>query len=871
MFTIMKHRHVWISILGMLLAVLLVGCADAVKDTETINSDTSDNEGEVSQEVVEAINTWEASPVLVSMQTVIGYTSYFPDSFPWSLTPDLVVYADGLVVGRNSQYIDSLTKNSYWTAKVTPNEICYLLNQIDSVGFFNFDKDEYITPGESHLNTTQIEVQSWKTRTISVRGLDFAVYNADGGFSPSSLTETYRLLKSFPPPNAMPYEPERIGLLINQVDNDNLAKLWPLSTPDLGELADGLEPREHREFAFDGERATRIFNLFQGDWFKLFKDGGKTYMVTMRPFFPLENGSDQDEWELSTFEETPEVDITCSNQVPEVAWLTDATPPAQPDNNEQIGDNAPLEFVDSIGTHDEPGQLGSIGNIGSMVSTPQGDLLVADLNNYRLQRFALDGTVLELISLPNMLTFDMDFLSNDNLILSNSRLNTIEIRTPQGVLLQSLNPNPDGSADLIAVGLDDQIYVGEKWGESIIILNADGNIQEIWNGPSDELFVSISDIATDSFGNLFIVDDYQRVIKRLVNGEVHEFAISGTYIGVRPSGAFYITNGTSVTLYDSDGQQLTQLELEWLIEDIAIAPGGEGFIINADMRKIPNTILHYYDEEGTLLTSFGRTSLLPGQFKSHSAFSVSSLGDIWVVGDVDDPLDYWASIKQLIHLDSNHSLLNIIDDFGLECQDYSLAASSNHEVFIANPCAGTVSHIDRSGKVLAQWGESGLKTGEINLILDIVLAPNEHSIYLTDYGNNRVMQFDFEGRIIAEWNNEQLNVQEPLAIAVSADGTFFLIDGATKEIVVRSADGRTIRWMLPTSNGSPYDIAIDENEQRVYVGGSDENVYVYDWNGQYLGFLRYWDGNGVMVNVGPEGNLYRSAGFQEIQIYRPTN
>jgi DNA-binding beta-propeller fold protein YncE len=580
---------------------------------------------------------------------------------------------------------------------------------------------------------------------------------------------------------------------------------------------------------------------------------------------------------MSEFEESPRVDLTCSSLAAEVPWLTSSSTP-QEVIREPSGEQGPLEYVDSIGKQNLPGQLDII---GSAVGTLNGNLLVADISNDRLQQFALDGTVLDAFPLLGSSPYGMAFLPNGNLVIANSRLNTVEIRTLEGELMQSIDgwPPPESDyissrdeIDLLAVGLDDKIYTGEKWGNRVIILNNVGSLLEIWSGPDDNQFEMISDIATDSLGNLFVVDGiHGQVIKRSPNGEIREFTIDGSNVAPRPDGSFYISYDSSINLYDSDGEQLKQFEIGGYIEDVILAPDGSGVIIKSDIEELSDAALHFYDEDGKLVASFGTTQPLPGQFGSHIAFSVSSAGDVWVV-DSGNSLNFGTGQKHLVHLDETYSHLNTfnqIDGKELTCHDYFLAALANQTVFIADPCIGAITLVDAEGQVMEQWDEKGLESGQVNLISDIALAPNERSIYLTDMGNNRLTQFGFGGEFIEEWDSNQLGVQMPVAVDISTDGTFFLIDGATFEVVIRPQQGPPLKWMLPITYESPHDIAIDENSQRIYVGDTDVNLYTYDWNGNYLGYLNFYDSSGVMVNVGSNGLVYRSAGFQEIQVFKP--
>ncbi|MCI0399393.1 MAG: hypothetical protein L0322_31270, partial [Chloroflexi bacterium] len=223
---------------------------------------------------------WEASPVLISLQSTAGFTLY---DYAWGLTPHLLVFSDGRVFGTQWQEFDS---RLIWQATIPPAEVCNLLLQVESAGFFDFRQSDYVEPGVTDSGTTHITVQAWRTNSISAYALEFALVNDDEGYEPVSptLAETYRLLSEFQPANAQPYQPERIGLLIDLAPTDASDEIWPLSNPSLNELfAD-----DSTEVVIDGQEATEVYTLFEDSYSKIFLDGETKYWVVARPLFPHE-------------------------------------------------------------------------------------------------------------------------------------------------------------------------------------------------------------------------------------------------------------------------------------------------------------------------------------------------------------------------------------------------------------------------------------------------------------------------------------------------------------------------------------------------------------------------------------------------------
>lgn len=302
----MSSKQRLILLLGIITAVLLDAC--------------SKNEGLSTPQSTEVIYSWEAQPVLISLEIGAGYPAVF--DFIWSQTPQLVVYSDGRIVGRSSEYIDIEYKYNYWTGTVSHEEICQMLGDAYQLGFFDFKKSDYERPGQDHLLTTNILVKSWENRSVSVDGLEEAIQNFDiGGYSPPELTNTYWYLSSIRPDDAIPYSPKQVSLILNRIDEDNSAEIWPLSEPSLHELGDGLQPskglspRDYRDFLFDGNQAAEIHDIFQYDHSKLFMEGEEYFRVSYRPLFPYEIWHSKTDWgevRFTDFEYTPTVNFSCT-------------------------------------------------------------------------------------------------------------------------------------------------------------------------------------------------------------------------------------------------------------------------------------------------------------------------------------------------------------------------------------------------------------------------------------------------------------------------------------------------------------------------------------------------------------------------------
>jgi hypothetical protein len=216
-----------------------------------------------------------------------GLDSY---EYAWNLAPQLVVYSDGRVIGTEWGLIGPNWLPRYWQGVISDQELCRLLVEIDNFGFLDSDIIKFDASDYTDLETTNISIQAWKPKSVSSYGLDFSIDQEGEMINdiPLELAETYKLLSNFRSPNASPFEPERVALLIRRREDDKPAELWSLTQPKLSELTVELGETGRIEAVVEDQQAAEIFAQFRGEYTRLFWEQGQVYEVTVRPLFPLE-------------------------------------------------------------------------------------------------------------------------------------------------------------------------------------------------------------------------------------------------------------------------------------------------------------------------------------------------------------------------------------------------------------------------------------------------------------------------------------------------------------------------------------------------------------------------------------------------------
>jgi len=837
-------------------------------------------------------HTWKAEPVLINLFTSAGYTS---SSYAWSVMPNLVVYADGRVVSSEIDRQAGQTKRTVLEAQLTSDEVCSLLTQIETDGFFDVSQADYREPGITDNGTTTIEVNAWRTQALHAYALHYAVYESDAGAQvPPALATTYKRLSTYQPPNGQPYQPERIALIIRSYeDTTTAAPLWPLVQPRLGDLLN--RAGKSGEVLLEGQEARDLYALWNDDLVRTYIENAQTYQLIVRPLLPLEQYPRGSGWSPApSFAITPTVEMSCGS-VTRTPWptlsaskptlpppdVTD-TPVPTPTPNPALAVEAPLKYITSLGRHDKPGQLNGP---SGLAFGPNGEIIVGDLLNKRFEWYSPEGTLLHetVITATPISIWDFERMTDGRWYVLG--WNRVDVLSPEGQLLQTFKDWPEPPKDRgvsfstkLAVGPDGTMYIAETRGKRVVILNPAGSLKEIWTGPDNSPLDNIMSLDVDPQGNLYVAsDDQNRIVKRTTDNLVKEFQISNVeVIRVMPDESFYaVRNWATITYYAADGKLLQ----EWgdsrlhYSEDLIGAADGTVVVLSEPYPKIGPAVFRY-NATGQPLATFGDLTPQPGQFGEHYAFSASPAGDVWVVEKKNDPFSKEEPQipTRLVHISSDDQHLGTFEtvkDQPFTCDKYALAALTDQTIFLADPCAGKIQHIDAHGQVIQQWGQRGASDDQFNLIRDLTLAPDEKSLYVVDEGNGRISRFSLTGELIQAWLTKDWNIGAPIGLAVDPAGTFYLLDSTSNEIVVQPVQGNGRRWNLPNPEDAVNSIAVDATRQRIYVGGPESYLYVFDVTGSYLGAEGRSDSRGVMLETISDGHLLVSAGYDNISIYEP--
>lgn len=117
-----------------------------------------------------------------------------------------------------------------------------------------------------------------------------------------------------------------------------------------------------------------------------------------------------------------------------------------------------------------------------------------------------------------------------------------------------------------------------------------------------------------------------------------------------------------------------------------------------------------------------------------------------------------------------------------------------------------------------------------------VAVSSDGTIYVVDGVNNSIKVFDQKGRLVSSWGRNGSGdgeLQFPLGIDVDASGLVYVADTGNHRIQIFDSRGTSVgKVTMPSRNGKPpdpTDVAVDEPRNRLYVVDNDNHtILVYE-------------------------------------------
>jgi sugar lactone lactonase YvrE len=212
----------------------------------------------------------------------------------------------------------------------------------------------------------------------------------------------------------------------------------------------------------------------------------------------------------------------------------------------------------------------------------------------------------------------------------------------------------------------------------------------------------------------------------------------------------------------------------------------------------------------------------------------------------------------------------------------AVAADSNYRSYVADMFNHRVQIFNSDGSYYTTLGDGdcnpddGIGHEEFCEPQGVAISPSD-AIYVADTENHRVQIFNSDGSYYTtlgtpgEPGDDNDHFDGPVGVTVDSSGNIYVADTGNRRVQIFDSNLAYKMTLGPTGDGyfvgEPWDVAVDDNSGRIYVGDHWGFILVFDSNGDYL--TRIWGAGGESVDVDSAGNIYANADCHCIQKFAP--
>jgi sugar lactone lactonase YvrE len=341
-------------------------------------------------------------------------------------------------------------------------------------------------------------------------------------------------------------------------------------------------------------------------------------------------------------------------------------------------------------------------------------------------------------------------------------------------------------------------------------------------GSNNGQFITPRGIATDSAGNVYVVDQNARGQKFDSSG-TFLFAFSGP--GSSTPGKFIAPAGAAV---DS---------------------AGNIYVTDSDPDRT-NDLVAKFNSSGAFVTSWGTRGTGNGQFFGCGGVAVDASSNVYVADPANHRIQKFTSTGTFItNWGSNGS------GDGQFSGPQGVAVDSSGNVYVGDTGNNRIQKFNSSGTFITKWGSSGSGDGQFSGPIGVAVD-SSGNVYVSDTGNGRIQKFSSTGTFL-----------ETFGSAGSGDGQFsgaqFLAVDASANIYVADTGNDRVQKL----GSAPPVVANAGPDQTVECAGSLTSVTLDGTASTGSGTLSYtWKEGSTTLGTGATLSVSLPAGSHTITL-----
>ncbi|HEX3608676.1 MAG TPA: 6-bladed beta-propeller [Solirubrobacterales bacterium] len=443
---------------------------------------------------------------------------------------------------------------------------------------------------------------------------------------------------------------------------------------------------------------------------------------------------------------------------------------------------------------------------------------------------------------------DIAIAANGDLLVVDKGNNRVERFNQEGKFVSKFGSEGTGNGQFkrpcsIAIDASGNLYVADAGNNRIEKFNEKGEFLKAVGsyGAGNAQFHEPEGITVDAKGNVLVADSYNQRIQKFNSALefLSKFGSSGSgngqfnqvnSIDVGPGGKVWVIDWglNRVTEFNEAGEYVQQFGSygtgngQFNHPD-AIEVDSRGDVFVGDQS---NNRVQEFSQSGKYLTQFGAKGSGNGQFSFTwpMGIAVDNKGGLWVTDVSNNRIEKWSVPN---YRPSWYEAFGTVGAGDGQLKTPSdVAIAPNGDLFVVDKGNNRVERFNREGKFVSKFGTYGTGNGQFSTPTSIAIDGSNH-LWVADGGNSRVEEFTESGeflKAVGSYGTGNAQFHVPEGIATDLKGDVLVADTYNRRIQVFSEEGEFL-FKFGSAGSDPGQFT----EANAIDIGRHGSIWVADW------------------------------------------